>query len=203
MKDPVGEIATALVGEPEAIRGSEVEGESLPHPALDLVAVGRIVRPQGRRGEVRLESLTDDPDRLTELSECYLVPPPNGERRSVETVRFQGGVPVVKLADVESIDVAETLVGRFVSVPRAAVRPLPPDRFYHFDLVGCAVWTPEGTQLGTLADVVPGTGHDFWILRAGARECMIPAVSAIVERVDLVGRVVVIRPPDGLLELEG
>jgi 16S rRNA processing protein RimM len=168
----------------------------------DLVAVGRILRPQGRRGEVRLEPLTDEPGRLRELTECYLVPPEGGEPRRVETVWFQGPVPVLKLAGSDSISDAETLAGRLVTIPRAAVRPLPPDRFYAFDLIGCAVRTPEGADLGTIAEVQPGAEHDLWVVRRGAREWLLPAVSAIVERVDLAARVVAVRPPDGLVTVD-
>jgi len=169
---------------------------------VELIAVGRILRPQGRRGEVRVEPLTDEPERFRELRACYLTPPETGERRAVETVWFQGGVPVLKLAASETLGDAEALVGRLVSIPRAEVRPLPPDRFYTFDLVGCTVETAEGRGLGVLTDVWPGTAHDLWVVRANGGECLIPAVSAIVERVDLAARVVVVRPPEGLLELE-
>jgi 16S rRNA processing protein RimM len=163
--------------------------------------VARIVRPQGRAGEVRVEPLTDDPRRLQELAECWLIPPDGGERRVVEAVRFQGGVPVVKLRGVASIGEAEALAGRLLAIPRSAVRPLPPGRFYPFDLAGCEVRTPVGEVLGTLGDVLAGAEHDFWVLRRPCGECLIPAVSAIVERVDLQARVVVVRPPEGLLDL--
>ncbi len=168
---------------------------------MSLVAVGRVIRPQGRRGEVRLKPLTDDPARLRDLAACYLVPPEAGERHAVEAVWFQGGVPVMKLEGVETLDEAEALVGRLVSIPRAAARPLPPERFYAFDLVGCAVRHHDGTPLGHVEDVLAGEAHDLWVLRAGERECLVPAVAAIVEQVDLMARIVVIRPPEGLLEL--
>jgi 16S rRNA processing protein RimM len=169
----------------------------------ELIAVGRILRPQGRTGEVRLEALTDAPERLRELTECYLVPPPTGERRTIEAVRFQGPTPVIKLAGSEGIGDAEGLVGRLVSVPRTAVRPLPPDHFYAFDLVGCQVETDDGTSVGVLEGVQESPGHDLWVVRAGDREHLIPAVAAIVVEVDLAGRRVVVRPPDGLLALDG
>jgi 16S rRNA processing protein RimM len=169
---------------------------------MELIAVARILRPQGRRGEVRVEPLTDEPARLAELAECWLVPPPAGEPRRVETVWFQGAVPVLKLTGADSIGEAETLAGRLVAIPRETARPLPPDRFYGFDLVGCAVRDAAGAELGTLVDIVRGEHHDLWVVRAGERECLIPAVSAIVERVDLGERLVVVRPPDGLLELD-
>ena len=170
-------------------------------PGTKLIAIGRVARPQGRHGEVRIEPLTDDPMRVRDLAECYLVPPEAGEPASVETVWFQGTVPVLKFRGVGTIGEAEALRGRLVSVPRAAARPLPPDRFYGFDLIGSTVTDPGGTVLGTLTDVLAGAAHDLWVLEMRGRECLIPAVRAIVERVDPVGRVVVIRPPDGLLEL--
>jgi 16S rRNA processing protein RimM len=108
----------------------------------------------------------------------------------------------LKLAGSESIGDAETLAGRLVTIPRAAVRPLPPDRFYTFDLIGCAVRTPEGADLGTIAEVQHGPEHDLWVVRRGGGEWLLPAVSAIVERVDLAARVVSVRPPDGLVGIE-
>ena len=167
-----------------------------------LVAVGRIVRTQGRHGEVRVEPLTDTPARLGELRECFLVPPAAGERHDVERVWLQGNVPIVKLSGITTMTDAEALVGRLVAIPRAAVRPLPPDRYYAFDLVGCAVETPEGVGLGTVAEVLVGPEHDYWTVQSGDRTWLLPAVAAIVERVDLAARRVVVRPPEGLVELD-
>jgi 16S rRNA processing protein RimM len=173
-----------------------------PAGAGALVAVGRIVRAQGLRGEVRVEPLTDTPERFRELRECWLVPPVAGERHAVEAVWFQGRVPVLKLAGSATMTDAQTLVGRLVTVPRAAVRPLPPDRYYAFDLVGCVVETPEGASLGTITEVLAGPEHDYWTVQRGDRAWPLPAVSAIVERVDLAARRVVVRPPEGLVELD-
>jgi 16S rRNA processing protein RimM len=183
-----------------------VSGTKAPGPGAAsgeaLIAVARVVRPQGRHGEVRVAPLTDAPERLRELRECWLVPPAHGERRLVERVRFQGAVPVVKLGGVDDLDAAGRLAKRLLTVPREAVRPLPPDRYYPFELVGCTVETAEGTALGTVADVLAGPAHDYWAVRRDGREWLLPAVTAIVERVDLAGRRIVARPPDGLVELE-
>lgn len=177
-------------------------GEGAPAGAAVLVAVGRIVRTQGRRGEVRVEPLTDAPERLAELRECWLVPPAAGERHDVEAVWFQGRVPVVKFAGSATMTDAQALVGRLVTIPRASVRPLPPDRYYAFDLVGCVVETPEGAGLGTITGVLAGPEHDYWTVQRGDRAWSLPAVTALVERVDLTARRVVARPPEGLVELD-
>ena len=151
---------------------------------------------------MRVEPLTDAPERLAELRECWLVPPAAGERHDVEAVWFQGRVPVVKFAGSATMTDAQALVGRLVTIPRASVRPLPPDRYYAFDLVGCVVETPDGTSLGTITEVLAGPEHDYWTVQRGDRAWPLPAVTAIVERVDLAARRVVARPPEGLVELD-
>jgi 16S rRNA processing protein RimM len=151
---------------------------------------------------VRLSPLTDEPARLRELREGFLVPPAEGERCRLEAVWFQGPVPVVKFEGRDTLDDAEALVGRLLAVPRDAVRPLPANRFYAFDLVGCRVEAPDGRALGEVRDVLASPAHDLWVVRDGGREWLVPAVSAIVERVDLAARRVVVRAPEGLTELE-
>jgi len=168
-----------------------------------LIAVARIVRAQGLRGEVRLAPLTDAPERLGDLRQCWLVPPAAGEARVIETLRFHGRVPILKLGGTDAVGDAEALVGRLVAIPRTDARPLPPDRFYAFDLVGCAVETPEGASLGRIAEVLEGLAHDYWAVEQDRRRWLLPAVSAFVERVDVPGRRVVVRPPEGLVELDG
>ncbi len=180
----------------------EAAGPALAAGAPALVAVARVLRPQGRRGEVRLEALTDAPARIADLAECWLVPPPAGERRPVEAVWFQGPAPVVKLGGTDTLADAERLVGRALAIPREAVRRLPPDRYYAFDLVGCRVETPAGACLGTVAEVSAGPEHDYWTVRQDGRAWLLPAVAAIVARVDLAGRRIVVEPPEGLVELD-
>ena len=75
---------------------------------------------------------------------------------------------------------AQALVGRLVTIPRAAVRRLPPDRYYAFDLVEDVVETPEGVSLGTITEVVAGPEHDYWTVQRGDRAWSLPAVAALV-----------------------
>lgn len=85
--------------------------------------------------------------------------------------------------------------------PREEAVPLAPGTFYVSQLRGARVVTEEGIEVGEFAGLEDSPGHDLWVVRAGSREHLIPAVSEIVRRVDVEARRITIRPPVGLLEL--
>jgi 16S rRNA processing protein RimM len=155
------------------------------------------------RGEVRVTPLTDDPGRFAELTECVLWDAARDERetRRIAAARRQGAVVVLRLEGCETVDDAAALGGRFVALPREAAAPPPPGRFYPWQLAGCAVTTEDGVTIGRVARIEQGPAHDLWVVEADGREHLVPAVPEIVLDVDLAARRVVIRPPEGLLDL--
>lgn len=168
-----------------------------------LVVIGEIVRAHGLRGEVKVVPLTDDPDRFGRLTECVVWDGARDERESrlIRGARRAGDAVLLALAGCESVEQATALVGRLVAVPESAALPLAPGRFYHWQLEGCTVLTDTGQVVGTVAGIEMSPAHDLWLVRAGDREHLVPAVPDIVVDVDLAARRVVIRPPDGLLDL--
>lgn len=88
-----------------------------------------------------------------------------------------------------------------MTAPHEEPTPLAPGTFRVSELQGARVMTEEGVDVGELVGVEPAPGHDLWVVRAGAREHLIPAVAEIVRQVDLSARRITIRPPKGLLDL--
>jgi 16S rRNA processing protein RimM len=168
-----------------------------------LVAIGEIVRPHGLRGELRVTPLTDDPARFDRVGACVLWDPARDARQPARVVgaRRQGEAVLLMLEGCESVDAAAGLVGRLVTVPESEALPPGPGRFYPWQLEGCRVVTEDGRLVGTVTRVEPGPGQDLWVVGDGAREHLVPAVPEIVLDLDLGQRRVVIRPPDGLLDL--
>ena len=93
------------------------------------------------------------------------------------------------------------LLSLWVGIRPAQALPLPPGRLYPWQLVGCRVVTEDGRAVGELSGIEPSPAHDLWVVRGPGREHLIPAVEEIVVVVDVDARRVVIRPPEGLLEL--
>jgi 16S rRNA processing protein RimM len=168
-----------------------------------LVVIGEIVRPHGLRGDVRVTPLSDDPARFESLDACVVWDAERDirETRRITAARRQGGAVVVALAGCDSVEAARALAGRLIAVPEAEARKPSPGHFYPWQLAGCRVTTEDGHQVGQVTGIERSPAHDLWVVADGARQHLVPAVPEIVIEVDLVGRRVVIRPPQGLLEL--
>jgi 16S rRNA processing protein RimM len=146
---------------------------------------------------------TDRPERFEGLAECVLWDPDADARtlHRVVGVRRVGDAVLLSLAGCESPEAARGLVGRLVALPRAQALPLPPGHVYPWQLVGCRVVTEDGGAVGEVSGIELSPAHDLWVVRGPEREHLIPAVPEIVQEVDVDARRVVIRPPEGLLEL--
>jgi 16S rRNA processing protein RimM len=171
--------------------------------AGELVVIGAVTRPHGLHGEVRVAPHTDRPERFEGLAECVLWDEASDTRtvRRIRRARVQGEAVLLALADCDSVEAAAALVGRLVALPRAQALPLPPGHVYPWQLVGCHVVTEDGRAIGEVSGIEPAPAHDLWVVRGAGREHLIPAVADIVIDVDVDARRVVIRPPEGLLEL--
>ena len=165
--------------------------------------IGEIARAHGLRGEVRVTPLTDQPERFARVTACVLWDAARDQRepRRITAARRQGAAVVIALDGCESAEAASTLTGRLIAVPEAEALPLAPGQFYPWQLEGCRVVDEEGGEVGTVVGLERGPAQDLWVVRGRSREHLIPAVPEIVRDVDLAARRVVIRPPEGLLEL--
>ena len=165
--------------------------------------IGEIVRPHGLRGEMRVMPLTDDPSRFSRLAECVLWDAARDVRepRRLRSARTAGDTLLVALAGCETPEAARSLTGRLIAIHERDVLPPREGTFYPWQLEGAVVVTEDGREVGRMTGVEQGPGQDRWIVRDGAREHLIPAVADIVVDVDLAARRIVIRPPDGLLDL--
>ena len=168
-----------------------------------LVVIGEIARPHGLHGEMRVMARTDHPERFEGVTDCVLWDQARDtrERCRITRARRQGTAVLLSLAGYDTVEAASALVGRLVALPEAEALPLPPGQFYPWQLEGCRVVTDDGREVGRVTRIEHSAAQDLWVVSDGARERLIPAVAEIVLEVDVAAGRVVIRPPDGLLEL--
>jgi len=168
----------------------------------DLVVIARALRTHGLKGEIVAELLTDFPERFEDLDELILVSPA-GERTlgQLEDYWFQKDRVVLKLAGYDDVDRAKELVGYDFAVPEAERMPLDEDEFYDWELEGCAVHVGD-KNIGKVRSVMRTGGAAILVLvdERGAEQ-LVPLAAEIVVKIDRPAKLILIDPPEGLLDL--
>jgi 16S rRNA processing protein RimM len=167
------------------------------------VTVGRIGRPHGIRGDVVVGVRTDEPElRFAQGSRLDTDPADLGPL-TVAGTKWHSGELLVRFEGISDRDAAAELRGTWLTVDSAAIAPPEdPDEFRDADLVGLSVRTVDGTQVGTVDDVLH-SGQDVLVIKStDGRDVMVPFVKPLVPEVDVSSGYLVIDPPEGLLDLE-
>ncbi len=173
--------------------------------AGQFLAIARILRPQGRKGEVAAEILTDFPERFSGLQSVFLEAPGQTPRSiGVERSWPHKGRIILKFSGVDTIEGASRLRGLEVLVPWEQRTPLPAHHYYLCELQGCrVVWERRGKEIGTVAEVEATGGVDILHVKRqdGKGDVLIPLAQEICTQIDLCARRIVIDPPEDLLEV--
>jgi len=185
-----------LVSEP--VRGTSGE----------FITLARVVKTQGRRGEVAAEIHTGVPDRFSAGMAVLALPPtesasPEARRElEVEQIWPHKGLLVLKFLGVDSISEAESLIGCELQVPSSERAVLDPGWNYVSDLAGCTVFD-HGLEIGRIADVQFGTGEASLLVvkNSAGQQFDIPFAQAYLEAMDLGRRQVRMNLPQGMLEI--
>jgi 16S rRNA processing protein RimM len=164
----------------------------------ERVIVGEVVGAFGIKGEVKLTALLDSPQTLAKVS-CVELRFPDGTRRErrVERVRVQQGAVIALFEGADRTE-AESLRGVQVFLKKSDFPPLGPDAWYEWQLLGLAVRTESGKNLGKIEHVLYLPGNDVYETELA----MIPAIGSVVVGVSLDAGEVVVRDVTGLLKSE-
>lgn len=183
-----------------------------PSVPEEWVWLARIRHPQGRKGEVFADILTDFPEKFAERKQLWLLSSTSGagggaSAREVELIAHwphKGGI-VLHFAGIDSITAAETLKGLTVAIPRAARAALPEDEVYVADLIGCSVIDVAGAEpvlVGEIEEVDRSAGPVALLVVNGASgEVLVPFAKSYLRKIDLAAKRVEMALPEGLVEL--
>jgi len=168
----------------------------------DLVAVGRVGKAHGVRGDVFVTPWTDNPGERFVPGAAFFTDPQHHAPLVVAAARDHSGKLVVHFDGIDSRNDAETIRGVLVLMPAAERPPIEdPDEFYDSDLVGLTVYLTDGSELGPVTDVIHSPADSLLSIDVAGREVLVPFRRAFVPVVDLAQRRIEIDPPEGLLEL--
>lgn len=151
-----------------------------------MVVIGRILKPFGVRGEVRVESLTDVPGRFEGLQTVTLALPDGGNVETVVTsVRQINQGVILGFSAFSTPETAAPYRGAWIQIPVSQNLPRDKDTFYQFELIGLRVEDADGQILGSIEEVLEYPQHHVLVIRNQDREVLIPASRRTIEMVDL------------------
>ncbi len=168
----------------------------------DLIVIGRVSRPHGVKGEIRIEYFNpEDPHFFSHYYMIYLQregEPPRPYRPI--KVRPHKKFILATLEGVRTKEEIEGLRGDWVLVDPTELPPLGDDEYYWYEIVGMQVFTEKGGHVGEIKEILPTGGNDVYVVRKGKKEFLIPAIKDVIVEIDKDARKMVIHPLEGLLE---
>lgn len=166
-----------------------------------FVCIGKILKPFGTEGQLKVQNFSDIADRFHTISTVYIGPTINlAAPYSIESVHEHNRKVILTLHNYTSRDAAESLHGFYCYVPKLDRESLDDDSFYVEDLLGLKVITTEGAFIGTITDVLSIPANDVLAVRTNDKEVLVPMVGEIVKVVNMEEGTITISPIDGLLE---
>ena len=154
--------------------------------ANSLVTIGRMLKPFGVHGDVKVESLSDVPGRFEGLQDVTLTSP-NGLslETTVTNIRPIPSGYIVKFGAFSTPEEASLYRGAWVQIPESKHLPREPNLYYHFELIGLRVEDPDGQCLGRVEEILDFPQHQVLVVRNEDQEVLIPASLRTIKRVDL------------------
>jgi 16S rRNA processing protein RimM len=162
------------------------------------IAVGRITRSHGVKGEVAVLPLSEIDARFRPGSRLYLGQTEN-RTLTVASSRTHQRRLLVAFEEIDDRTQGETLKGEYLFVPASWAPELPDGEYWPHQLIGCTVVTEEGRMVGTIEEIVRGPANDVWVARGeDGEDVLVPAIRDVVTGVNVGERRIVVREVPGL-----
>lgn len=173
-------------------------------PNGEFITLARVVKTQGRHGEIAAEVHSDVPDRFVQGMKLLALGKDQSVQRElqIEDLWPHKGMLVLKFEGVDSISDAEVLVGAELQIPREERAKLDRGWTYVSDLIGCSLFDQD-RKVGRIEEVQFGAGEAPLLIVAGetGQKFDVPFAEAYLEGVDIAHRQVRMSLPEGMLEI--
>lgn len=167
-----------------------------------MIPVGRIIGTHGIKGMLRIQSFSGNLESLRAAQKVTLKSKDGSLRDfAIGGISPNAGKPLIGLKGLDDINQVESLVGCEICLLRSQFPEPGADEYYWCDLIGLAVATVAGVELGTIADIFETGSSDIYVVRGKGREYLIPAIADVINSIDLEGGRILITPLEGMLDL--
>jgi 16S rRNA processing protein RimM len=167
---------------------------------VEYLAVGKIVNTHGVHGEMKVLPLTTDISRFDYLKIVWVENNGGLTEHFVKKVRYHKNFVLITLSGIDTLEKASEYKNCYIKVNREYARPLEEDEYFIADLLDCDVYQ-EAVFLGKVTDVLQTAGNDVYVVSGDKYgEILIPAIVSVVLDVDIEGKRILVKLPEGLVE---
>jgi 16S rRNA processing protein RimM len=169
----------------------------------NLFPIGRVIKPHGVRGKVKVEYFGEDLRRFSLYREIF-VEDEEGRPKAYEISEVipQPSRLILRLKGIEKVEEANPLIGKEILVEKKALLELEEGEYYWVDLLGMKVETQGGKRIGEVREIFPTGANDVYVIEGKRREILLPATEEVIQGIDLKRRVMKVVRMEGLWEDE-
>lgn len=188
--------------DPQDLQHSEAGNQ--PASAPVFLILGKILRPHGIRGEMRLKVITDYPERIAHLDRVFVGTDPydadSAEAYGIASARRNRDGLLIQLEGVNDRNEAERFRDLLLMVSLDDAVPLEDDEYYVYEILGARAVTPDGEDLGQISEVLETGANDVFVIQGGIYgEILLPDIPDVILNIDLDNKIVTVSPPPGLM----
>jgi 16S rRNA processing protein RimM len=169
----------------------------------NLFPIGRVVKPHGVKGKMKVEYFGEDLHRFSSYREIFI----EDEKSGLESYEILEVIPqpprlILRLKGIEKIEQTEPLIGKNILIEKEALPELEEGEYYWADLLGIKVETREGKGIGKVREIFSTGAHDVYVVEGKRGEIFLPAIEDVIQSIDLKKRVMKVVRMEGLWEDE-
>jgi len=167
----------------------------------NLFPIGRVLKPHGVKGKMKVEYFGEDLHRFFSYREVF-IEGDKGRPESYEILEASPHPPrlILRLKGIEKIEEAEPMIGKTILVEKEALPELEEGEYYWIDLMGIEVETREGKRIGKVKEIFSTGAHDVYVVEGKRGEIFLPAIEDVIQSIDLKKRVMKVVRMEGLWE---
>ena len=167
----------------------------------DCFYLGRVAKTHGLKGEVTVKLDADDPSAYAKMQHFFLEINKVLTPYFVEHIKLNGDKLFVKVKDIDTIEIAQNLVGKSVYLPLELLPKLSGKQFYFHEIVGFTVVDTIKGELGPVSQVLEYPTQAILQVMKGEKEILIPILDQVIQTVDRDKKILTVTAPEGLIDM--
>ncbi len=161
--------------------------------------LGQIVNVKGLKGEVKVNSFTDDNTKFERISKVFIKQKENLKEYEIEKVGYNKNQVIIKFKNIDTVEEAEKLRNSYIVVDREIFGELPEGVYYIADLIGLEVFTESNEYLGKVDDIFSTGSNDVYVVKDDTgRQKLLPGIDEVIKIIDIESGKIIVNLIEGL-----